>query len=116
MSRTSVDAQRLEIVLTKRRKGNVAVGKCGDLRAVRGMYGVAGSIVDDGTLDVSDVLHTEQRHLSRRHMASSFGFVHLFSRLCSENSRLRRARAARLKIRARLDLYSPHSALNLGAH
>src|SRR5712692_5276740 len=69
-------AQRLEVMLTHRNQGDVAVGEDRNLRAVRGMDGIAGLVIADRTLDVGDVLHAEERQLPRRHMPNLFALIH----------------------------------------
>jgi hypothetical protein len=111
-----VHAQRLEVMLAQSREGNVAIRERGNLCAVRGMYGVAGSIVDDGMLHISDILHTEQCQLPRRHLPPSFNFIHfIFPAVLEKAGSSRRTRAARDAI-ARLDLNSSHPTFDLGAN
>src|SRR6266851_3560573 len=69
-------AQRLEVMLTHRNQGDVAVGEDRNLRAVRGMDGIAGLVIADCALDVGDVLHAEERQLPRRHMPNLFALIH----------------------------------------
>jgi hypothetical protein len=70
-------AQRLEAMLTHDDEGDFAIGERGNLRSIRGMYGVAGRLVKGIALHICDILHTEQRQLVHRHLPNSFDFVHL---------------------------------------
>jgi len=70
-------AQRLKVMLTHYGEGDFAIRECGNLRSVRGMYGVAGRVVDEFALHICDILHTEQRQLPHRHLPNSFDSVHL---------------------------------------
>ena len=76
LKRFSVYAQRLKIVLTQCRKGNLAIRECGDLRAVRSMCSIAEGAIDQSFLDVSHILHAEQRQFSCRDLPPYFVFVH----------------------------------------
>jgi hypothetical protein len=108
-------AQRLKAMLTHHSEGYVAIDECGNLRSVRGMYGVARRVVNGIALHIRDILHTEQRQLTHRNLPNSFEFVHLiFLPASGTTVSSRRARADWSAIGARLDLDSPHSALYLG--
>jgi hypothetical protein len=111
-------AQRLKVMLTHSGEGDFAIRECGNPCSVRGIYGVAGRVVDDVALHICDILHTEQRQLAHRYLPNSFDFVHLIFSPAPGTARSiagsSRARAARGVIGARLDLDSPHSALYLG--
>ena len=46
-------AQRLRVMLTQRGEGGFAIRECGNSCSVRGMYGVAGRVVN-GALTITD--------------------------------------------------------------
>src|SRR5579875_1541510 len=71
-----MQADRLKLVLLHRGEGNVARGRHADLRAVGGVDGEASDAVDDGGLDVSELLHADQGEILRRHLAQFLGNVH----------------------------------------
>src|ERR1700731_1752432 len=75
-ARPLVNAQRLEVVLTDRRQGDLAVGQHGDLRAVRGVHRKLGNAVDEHRLYIGEVLHPEEREFTRRHVPDAFEFFH----------------------------------------
>src|SRR5207302_3265505 len=72
----SMDAERLQIVVTHCHHGELAIREYRDLRAVGGMDGIPGLAVADGAFDISDVLNAEERQLFYRHVSNSLALVH----------------------------------------
>ena len=58
-------AERLQLMVTHRRKSDLSIRQYSDLRSVRGVHAISGDTVDDYLFDVGDILHPEQRQLVR---------------------------------------------------